>query len=192
MGVVTIAEAWPTVSRPFTVYDLDRMPDDGRRYELVDGVLFVSPAPASPHQLVVGALLYTLYQACPRGVRVLPGPGVRMSMETELIPDLVVARFEHIGGVRITEPPLLTVEVRSPSTALVDLNIKKAVYERCVIQSYWIVAPDVDKPELLAFELRGGRYEQVAHVAGDESFAATQPFPVEVIPSLLVAGLLPD
>jgi len=192
MGVVTIAEAWPTVSRPFTVYDLDRMPDDGRRYELVDGVLFVSPAPASPHQLVVGALLYTLYQACPRGVRVLPGPGVRMSMETELIPDLVVARFEHIGGVRITEPPLLAVEVRSPSTALVDLNIKKAVYERCVIQSYWIVAPDVDKPELLAFELRGGRYEQVAHVAGDESFAATQPFPVEVIPSLLVAGLLPD
>jgi hypothetical protein len=43
MGVVTIAEAWPTVSRPFTVYDLDRMPDDGRRHELVDGVLFVSP-----------------------------------------------------------------------------------------------------------------------------------------------------
>jgi Uma2 family endonuclease len=192
MGVVTIAEAWPTVSRPFTVYDLNRMPDDGRRYELVDGVLFVSPAPANPHQLVVGALIYTLYQACPRGVRVLPGPGVRMSMETELIPDLVVARFEDIGGVRITEPPLLAVEVRSPSTALVDLNIKKAVYERFGIDAYWIVVPDVDKPELIAFELREGRYEQVAQVAGDEPFAATQPFPVEVIPSRLVAGLLPD
>jgi Uma2 family endonuclease len=158
----------------------------------VDGVLFVSPAPASPHQLVVGALLYTLYQACPRGVRVLPGPGVRMSMETELIPDVVVARFEHIGGVRITEPPLLAVEVRSPSTALVDLNIKKAVYERFGIDAYWIVVPDVDKPELIAFELRDGRYEEVAHVAGDESFAASRPFPVDVMPSLLVAGLLPD
>ena len=192
MGVVTIAEAWPTVSRPFTVYDLDRMPDDGRRYELVDGVLFVSPAPANPHQLVVGELLYMLRQICPKGLRVLPGPGVRMSAETELIPDVVVAGFEQIRRVRITDPPQLVVEVRSPSTALVDLNIKKAVYERFGIQSYWIVVPDVDKPELIAFELRDGRYEQVAHVAGDESFAATQPFPVEVIPSLLVAGLLPD
>ena len=42
------------MSRPFTVDDLDRMPDDGRRYELVDGVLFVSPAPAVQHQLVLG------------------------------------------------------------------------------------------------------------------------------------------
>jgi hypothetical protein len=51
--------------------------------------------------------------------------------------------------------------------------------------------PDVDKPELIVFELRDGRYEQVAHVAGDEVFAAIRPFPVEVIPSQLVAGLLP-
>jgi Uma2 family endonuclease len=192
MGVVTIAEAWPAVNRPFTVYDLDRMPEDGRRYELVDGVLFVSPAPGSPHQLVVGELIYRLRQACPRGVRIVPGPGVRMSVQTELIPDLVVARFEDIGGVRITEPPLLAVEVRSPSTALVDLNIKKAVYERFGIQSYWIIVPDVDEPELIAFELRDSRYEQIAQVAGDQSFAATQPFPVEMIPSQLVAGLLPD
>ncbi len=192
MGVVTIAEAWPTISRPFTVHDLDRMPDDGRRYELVDGVLIVSPAPSVPHQLVLTALIVSLEQARPSDVRVLPGPGVRMSMETELIPDVVAVRFEHIGRVRITEPPLLAIEVRSPSTALVDLNIKKAVYERFGIESYWIVVPDVDKPELIVFELRDGRYEQVAHVAGDESFAASKPFPVEVVPSQLVRGLLPD
>jgi len=192
MGGVTIAEAWPTISRPFTVHDLDRMPDDGRRYELVDGVLIVSPAPANPHQFVVGELLFVLRQICPRGLRVLPGPAVRMSAETELIPDLVVARFEHIGGVRITDPPLLAVEVRSPSAALVDLNIKKAVYERFGIEAYWIVVPDVDKPELIVFELRDGRYEQVVHVAADEPFVASKPFPVELIPSQLVRGLLPD
>jgi Uma2 family endonuclease len=189
---MTIAEAWPAVSRPFTVYDLDRMPDDGRRYELVDGILIVSPAPSVAHQLVTMAVAVELEGARPKGVRVLPGPGVRMSMETELIPDVVVARFEHINGLRITEPPLLAVEVRSPSTALVDLNVKRAVYERFGIEAYWIAVPDVDKPELIVFELRDGRYEQVAHIAGDEPFAASKPFSVDVIPSRLVAGLLPD
>jgi Uma2 family endonuclease len=87
---------------------------------------------------------------------------------------------------------LLAVEVRSPSTALVDLNIKKAVYERFGIRAYWIIVPDVDKPELIAFELRDSHYEQIAQVAGDQPFAATQPFPVEMTPSQLVAGLLPD
>ena len=46
MSVVTIAEAWPSAGRPFTVAELDRIPDDGRRYELLDGVLVVSPGQA--------------------------------------------------------------------------------------------------------------------------------------------------
>jgi hypothetical protein len=45
MSVVTIAEAWPAAGRPFTVAELDRMPDGGRRYELLDGVLIVRPRP---------------------------------------------------------------------------------------------------------------------------------------------------
>ena len=192
MSVVSIAEAWPAVSRPFTVEDLDRMPDDGRRYELVDGVLFVSPAPSVQHQLVLMALAVQLDGVRPQGIRVLHGPGVRMAMDTELIPDLVVVRFEQLRGVMITEPPLLAVEIRSPSTALVDLNIKKAVYERFGIGAYWIVVPEVGKPELMAFELRDGRYEQVAQVSGDQAFAAVRPFPVEIVPSRLVADLLPD
>jgi hypothetical protein len=49
MSVVTIAEAWPAAGRPFTVAELDRMPDDGRRYELLDGALAVSPRPTTVH-----------------------------------------------------------------------------------------------------------------------------------------------
>jgi Uma2 family endonuclease len=192
MSVVSIAETWPVAGRPFTVADLARMPDDGRRYELIDGVLIVSPAPSNPHQLVVSELLFALRLACPPGLRVMVGPGVMMSPDTELIPDLVVARFEQVGGVRLTQPPLLAAEVRSPSTALVDSNTKKAVYERFAIPSYWIVVPDPDAPELIVFELSGGRYGQVAHVRGDTAFRAERPFPVEVIPSRLVAGLFPD
>ena len=45
MSVVTLTDAWPKPGEPFTVSDLDRMPDDGHRYELLDGTLVVSPAP---------------------------------------------------------------------------------------------------------------------------------------------------
>jgi Uma2 family endonuclease len=175
----------------FTVDDLDRMPDDGRRYELVDGVLIVSPAPQVPHQLVLAELIVLLHGACPPGLYVVPGPGARMSVDTELIPDLVVIRQDQLSAPRVTRPPLLAVEIQSPSTALFDLNTKKAVYERFSIESYWIVAPDVDQPELIAFEFRDGRYEQVAHVSGGKPFRAQRPFPVEIVPSRLVAGLLP-
>ena len=50
MSVVSIAEAWPAAGQPFTTDELDRMPDDGRRYELLDGVLVVSPRPGTIHQ----------------------------------------------------------------------------------------------------------------------------------------------
>ncbi len=56
MSVVTIAEAWPAAGRPFTVAELDRMPDDGRRYEMLDGVLVVCPRPTTIDQVVAGRL----------------------------------------------------------------------------------------------------------------------------------------
>jgi Uma2 family endonuclease len=190
MGVMTIAEAWPDTGQLFTVDDLERMPDDGRRYELVDGVLLVSPAPGLPHQVVLRELIVLLHTACPRGLGVVPGPGVRMSDDTELIPDLVVVHSDQLTARRVTRPPLLAVEIQSPSTALFDLNTKKAVYERFSVQAYWIVVPDADQPELTAFELRDGRYEQVAHVTGRQAFQAQRPFTVEIVPARLVADLL--
>jgi Uma2 family endonuclease len=191
MVAMTTAEPWPAAGQLFTVDDLERMPDDGRRYELVDGVLVVSPAPRIPHQVVLAELIVLLHGACPPGLFVVPGPGVRMSDDTELIPDLVVIRRDQLAERRVTRPPLLVIEIQSPSTALFDLNTKKAVYERFSIASYWVVIPDVDQPELIAFELREGRYEQVAHVTGGRPFRAERPFPVEVVPARLVADLLP-
>jgi hypothetical protein len=51
-GAMSIAEAWPAAGQPFTVDHLELMPDDGRRYELVDGALIVSPRPRIAHQEV--------------------------------------------------------------------------------------------------------------------------------------------
>jgi Uma2 family endonuclease len=189
MGAVTLTSDWPPASGPLTVADLERTPDDGRKYELVDGVLTVSPAPLIPHQVVVLELAVVLNGVLPDDLAIVPGPGVRMSEITELIPDLVVVGREELAGPRLTEPPRLVVEIRSRSTAVFDMNTKKAVYERFGIASYWVVVPDRDKPALIVFELNRGSYEQVAHVSGDQPFRAAVPFPVTVVPSMLVARL---
>jgi len=186
---VTLTSDWPAATGPLTVADLERTPDDGRRYELVDGVLTVSPAPLIPHQVVLLELAVTLRSACPEDLELVPGPGLRMSDITELVPDLVVVRREELAGPRLTAPPLLAVEIRSRSTALFDMNTKKAVYQRFGIPSYWILVPDRDQPAMIVFELKGGRYAQVAHVSGDDEFPAVRPFPVSVVPSRLVARL---
>jgi Uma2 family endonuclease len=191
MSVVSIAEAWPGPGKPFTVAELDRMPDDGHRYELLDGGLFVSPRPGNPHQVVAFTLATALDRACPPEWQVVPEPAVQISQKTEFAPDLVVIRQEQANAAKCTEPPLLVVEVRSPSTALIDLNAKKAAYERFGVESYWVVVPDRDEPEVIAFELRDGRYYEATHVFGDQVFAAHRPFRFEVIPSRLVARLHP-
>jgi Uma2 family endonuclease len=191
MSVVSIAEAWPAPGKPFTVAELDRMPDDGHRYELLDGGLAVSLRPGNAHQEVAAELLGLLRVACPAGLRALPEPAVQISRQTQFAPDLVVIRHEQVNAAKCTEPPLLVVEVRSPTTPMIDLNAKKAAYERFGVGSYWVVVPGRDKPELIVFELHAGRYEQAARVSGDEPFAAVRPFRIEVIPARLVAGLQP-
>ena len=189
MSVVSIAEAWPSPGQPFTVAELDRMPDDGHRYELLDGVLVVSPRPTPAHQVVAFTLASILDRASPPEWQVVPEPAVMVSRDTEFAPDIVVVTRDQLSGAKITRPPILAVEVRSPSTALIDLSRKKAAYERFGVPSYWVVIPDQGKPELIAFELRDGRYEEAARVSGDEPFAARRPFGVEVVPARLVAGL---
>jgi Uma2 family endonuclease len=190
MSAVSITEAWPPWGEPFTVEDLDRMPDDGRRYELIDGMLIVSPAPNLGHQRVVAVLVSLLEQACPESTVIFPNVGVRIAVASALEPDVVVAGVGDVAGVRLTRPPLLVAEVLSPYSVLRDLNLKKAAYERFAIPSYWVIDPDVDRPALHAFELgSGGAYAEVAHVTGAETFRATRPFSVEIVPDRLVAKL---
>jgi Uma2 family endonuclease len=117
----------------------------------------------------------------------VPEPAVELGPQTEFDPDLVVVRMDQIGGAKLTEPPLLVVEIRSPSTALVDLNRKKAAYERFGVPSYWIVNPDPPEPELTVFELQGSRYALAAKASGP--FAVDRPFPVSIDPADLVRGL---
>src|SRR5215510_10513737 len=181
--------AWPD-DRPMTVEDLNLLPGDGCRYELDDGVLVVSPPPANIHQLVASRLQTLLDIPCPPEYLVISGNGVEISSTQYRIPDLTVvlaAQFE-VTGTSTARPPVLAIEVASPSTAIYDRNRKKDVYACFGIASYWIVTPSLDKPRLVAYELGRGGYCEIADVSGDRAFTASKPFAVTIVPAELVAG----
>lgn len=191
MAGMTATTPGIATSQPFTVADLEGMPDDGKRYELIDGMLFVSPAPMLRHQKMLGQLYIRLDAACPAGLHVITAPfSFQPSDSTELQPDVFVARHEDFTDTLLPVAPLLAVEVLSPSTTLYDLNTKKAVYERHGVSSYWILDPQ--DPTLTVFEVDAhGRYQQIAEVKGDDEFHAERPFPVTVVPVELLGSLAP-
>lgn len=78
MGIVTILPQ----SRPFTRDDLHAMPDDGHRYELIDGSLIVTPAPSIGHQGVLGKLHLALAPLCPPELKILFAPSTSHSLRT--------------------------------------------------------------------------------------------------------------
>jgi len=178
--------------RPFTVHDLEAMPDDGRRYEIIDGMLLVTPAPGWSHQEMSLELCTVLRQACPRSLRVLIAPfALRTAVTSEVQPDVLVARYDDLTEACLPVAPLLVVEALSRSTQLNDRNTKKAHYERLGVRSYWLLNP-VQPGGLEVHELdEHGHYQLIAKVTGDEVFSAQQPLPVEVCPARLLDGLRP-
>jgi Uma2 family endonuclease len=171
---------------PITVDDLQGIPEDEFRYELDDGMLIVSPAPSRRHEFVTVRLAVVLTRVAPEDFAIVGRIGVEISPLQYREPDVAVIHASSIDDDHNRVPPLLVVEVASPRTRLYDQNRKKDVYEAFGIPSYWIVEPDRERPRLIVFELRDGKYEQVADVTGDEVFHATQPFPVPIKPSVLV------
>lgn len=185
------------MGRRFTRADLEDMPDDGRRQELIDGVLVVSAAPGLLHQRAVGRLSKLLRDACPPAAfEVLPGPfAVVLAEDTELRPDIVVGRVEDFTDWNLPAAPALAVEVLSHSTKLIDLNVKKERLRRAGTPAYWVVDPPPTSPahpmpaeaRLIAWQLAAdGEFRQVADVTGDEPFEPDVPFPVRVAPADLV------
>jgi Uma2 family endonuclease len=187
MGVMTTPDFWSGQDRMLTVEDMEDMPDDEFRYELDDGVLIVSPAPSSLHQLAATRLAVLLSSVCPDGLEVLAGVGVNISRFQHRVPDVAVVRSDSLDTVFQETPPELVVEVASPRTRLYDRNRKKDIYEGFGIPAYWIVEPDMDRPELVVFELHASAYKQTAHVTGAEEYHAEIPFPVTITPAQLVS-----
>lgn len=171
--------------RPFTRDDLERMPDDGRRYELIDGLLIVSPAPRTVHQQVIGNIHLALREDCPADLQVLFAPlDVVLGDDTVLQPDLLVARRSDFTERDLPVAPILAIEVLSPSTRAYDLLLKKERLQRAGCQHYWIADPDV--PAVTAWTLRNGSYVEVATVTGDQQLSVAEPFAISLTPSALI------
>jgi Uma2 family endonuclease len=171
--------------RPLNVADLDLMPDDGHRYELIDGTLIVSPAPGLRHQLAHAALMKLLMESCPDHLRVISAPfQVTLADDTGVQPDLLVAPLDAFSEKDLPGAPTLAVEILSPSTRVIDLNVKRSRYERAGVTSYWVIDPL--EPRLLVWQLVDRAYAEVADITGDQQWTASLPFVVTVVPAALV------
>ena len=105
------------VRRVWTRHERDALPDDGNRYELIDGVLIVSPAPQWRHQRASMRLSVVLIGAVPAELEVLAAPfDVTLSDDTVMEPDLLVAPVAALAQRGLDGAPLLAVEIASPSS----------------------------------------------------------------------------
>lgn len=172
-------------SRPLTADDLAVLPDDGHRYELVDGTLIVTPAPSWRHQRAVVRLVTALASTVPDDLEVLAAPfDVRLADDTVLQPDVLVCRLADLTPHDLPAPPVLAIEALSPSTRLVDLNLKRARFEAAGCPAYWVVDPDA--PSITAWELHDGTYVEVASCVAAEVFTTIQPCAIAFAPEELV------
>ena len=171
--------------------DLDALPDDGLRHELIDGAFVMTPSPGLPHQSMVGALYVALVQASSgTGLKVLLAPFDVALGPNVVVPDLLVAPPDAFTQRDLPTAPLLAVEVRSPSTGWLDEGRKLVVGLALTsamlgVASYWLVNPT--RPSIRVLELVDGRYTQVALATGDETIEVTAPFPIALNPAELAA-----
>jgi Uma2 family endonuclease len=129
---------WPIEPGELTTADLDAAPDEGARYELVDGVLLVTYMSSTLHQHVLGELMFQLVAACPEHLRVLPGPlEFRPDDRLALVPDLLVLPRKE-WTTRWVDELALAVEVVVGTTRTVDRVLKPVLYERAGVPAYWM------------------------------------------------------
>ncbi len=172
-----------------TYRDYAALPDDGRRYELHDGELSVTPAPSTRHQRISHKLLQLLdaHVEAGRLGEVFYAPlDVILSDTTVVQPDLVYIDTGRSGLVSergIEGPPTLVVEILSPSTATLDRMTKPRLYARHRVPFLWLVDPDRRTVE--AFALGEAGYGEPV-VASGSTPAALPPFPaLSVVPDAL-------
>ena len=167
-----------------TIADLDLMPEDGNRYEIIGGELFVSRAPGLTHQLIVTNIIVKVrafLDQNPIGI-VAPGPGVIFDEYNGVIPDIVFLsnerRAEIASGERINGAPDLVIEILSPGVANQrrDRVVKSQLYGRYGVREYWIVNPAERSIEV--------------YLARDETLVLDQTFAGEVeLTSAVLPGL---
>jgi Uma2 family endonuclease len=159
-----------TSQRPLTIRDFESFPNDGNRYEILGGLLSVSPAPTLEHQRIVLRIAFALqryFEEVPSGEVFVAPIDVELSMYDIVEPDVVVVLDANASvkqTKRIVGAPDVVVEVISPSSELRDRARKAALYAMNGVREYWLVDPGTKTFDVLA--LRDSDYEKLAQPTG--------------------------
>jgi Uma2 family endonuclease len=162
--------------RPLGWDDYVDLPDDGRRYEILDGELYVSPSPTYRHQKVSARLLVVLYNALVETGRgeVLAAPlDVELSPKDIVQPDILYISKERLGiaDEHVRGAPDFTVEILSKSTRKRDRGLKAMRYAQTGVPLYWIVDPFRNTLEV--YKAEGGAYRSTAVVKAPGIYEST-------------------
>lgn len=170
-------QVWPEQGQ-WTYEDFLRLPDDGVRYEIVDGVLYMTNAPDPEHQSAVGEVFVAIRQAVkPADAGVVYTapievhlPGVAQPVQPDIL-FIAQARRDIVKDKFIEGAPDLIVEITSPSTARADRKVKLDAYERAGVREYWIVNPRTRFIEM--YVLARGEYALHGEFGPGERVAST-------------------
>jgi Uma2 family endonuclease len=147
----------------FTYQDYLNLPDDGKTYQIINGELFMAPAPSPYHQRIsrkIERLIETFVEENGLGEVFYAPCDVVLSEEDIVQPDLFFIcreRYYIIGDRYISEAPDMVVEILSPTTERLDRFSKRDLYERYGVKELWLVDPMRKEIEVLV--LRGRRFE---------------------------------
>jgi Uma2 family endonuclease len=140
-----LTQEWPEPGQ-WTYDDWARLPSDGNKYEVINGVLYVTPAPAVAHQFTSGDLFYLMADHANDNdlgyVLAAPVDVLLPNQPVPLQPDILFLRKERkgiVGQQNVEGAPDLIVEILSPSNTSYDRQTKFAVYEDAGVPEYWIV-----------------------------------------------------
>ena len=155
-----------TAAVVFTYDDYLAIPPDGKRYEIIQGELCMTPAPSTEHQeilLNLVDLLRSFVRAHSLGKVYCAPVDVVFSMTEVVQPDIIFIskdRAHIIAKKNVVAAPDLVVEILSEATEKTDRTAKRALYERFGVKEYWIVDPAKSRIEV--FEYRDGKYASPA------------------------------
>jgi len=161
---------------PMTVSALDGAPDDGNRYEVIDGELYVSTSPAIPHQFALGRLYLAIgnYLELHRAGIAFLGLGVVFDEFNGVIPDLLYVSTERLNrirsGGRLKAAPEIVIEILSPGSSNEDRDriIKRKLYSSRGVSEYWIADPETRTIEINRKRKEGGLEMIVLLQSGDD------------------------
>ena len=170
---------WPPPQGRWTYEDYKRLPDDGWRYEVIEGELLMSPAPSTNHQRTSAKLQFAImsFVESRKLGEVLDAPtDVRLGeLASPVQPDILFIRQERLNIIKkdwVEGAPDLIVEILSPSNWIDDRRAKYRLYAQAGVREYWIVDPDKRQIEVFVQRVHGSDYELIGRFGPGEQAAS--------------------